>query len=265
MRPDSTQRASRRPSICGRPGTSRRAPASTEGKRDARVSMSKDERTRAAESRTSATNLAARDHRAVVLPRWSQRRRRPHREARTSHGKSYGRTIPLVRSGVPVVLSALIVAIVIVGCGGSSKTSTRSTARATGICKTSELGGSGGVPSPGAGSAGVTFRLRNLSRAPCILEGYPRLTMRGATGRRLPTTTVHAGGTPVLVTLIPSHSAFVTAGWPLPSSTCEGPRAAAVDVALPHVSGSVVVAVGSGNQPFSPCRGKIGVGPFEPR
>jgi len=171
----------------------------------------------------------------------------------------------------PGIVVLAVISGVASACGAATATATKSagirqsTDAPAHMCHGPQLRGSATLPIPGAGSDSVTFSFRNVSLVRCTLEGYPRLQMRNAHDRPLPTITVHAGGTPQLITLAHGASALVYAGWPLPRHSCAGPRATLVVVRLPRVSKPIDVPVGSANQPFDPCKGTIGVSPLEQR
>lgn len=164
-------------------------------------------------------------------------------------------------------LGAAALFLVAASCGAGRHPSVAATAVPAVVypCNASQLRASATLPTPGAGSAGVVFTFRNSSLTRCSVEGYPVLHLRGAQGRPLHTTTGHAGGTAEPVALNHRGIAFVYASWPLPRNSCEGPRAALVVIRLPRVRAPIDVPVGSASQAFTPCQGKIGVSPLEPR
>jgi hypothetical protein len=133
-------------------------------------------------------------------------------------------------------------------------------------CTPSQLMGSATAPTPGAGSVRMTVEFRNRSMAPCTLEGFPSLTMRGDNGVALPTIVEHSGPGSV-VTIMPGQVASLSLQWP--DEPCRGAHteAANVDARLPRMAQVVVVRVRAGNQPpeapaFTPCQGRILEGGF---
>lgn len=136
--------------------------------------------------------------------------------------------------------------------------------RALAICKAAQLRGSATLPlrTPAGGAAGpsigASFSFRNTSSALCSMQGYPRLTLRTTSGRRLPLKIVHFNHyTPSIVTLAPWHETlgfFVS--W---AAGCKGPHAATAVIRLPRVRHSFVVPVGSRGHPFAPCPSRLQV------
>lgn len=211
----------------------------------------------------------------IPVPRRSTRQHALHQRATPSDGLKASGSLRARRDPVyplwarPLaVLLPTVVGVAVFGAGGSASSTvpTRdATQHSAGVCKGSLLRARATRPIPGAGSVGVTFTFKNVSPTRCTVEGYPQLQMRDASGRPLPTTTVHAGGTVVPVILGHAAAAIVFAAWPLPSSTCQGPRAAKVSVRLRDVRSPIAVTVGSVHQPFTPCQGKVGVSPLTAR
>jgi hypothetical protein len=125
-------------------------------------------------------------------------------------------------------------------------------------CTAAQLEASFSGPSLGANSEGGIFYFKNVSSAPCLLQGHPQLTLRDASGSIVPTSILYqpfvvgpAPSPPPLVTLFSGQSATSGASW---SPKCEGALVSTVDVALSGEAQPFVISIPpSHGIPFAPC------------
>lgn len=93
--------------------------------------------------------------------------------------------------------------------GPAPTTSTAPTDR----CHTSELSGSLGAETAGAGQRYATLVLRNTGARTCTVHGFGGLGLAGADGGALPTTQVRTGGPATTVRLAPGATARSDLHW----------------------------------------------------
>jgi hypothetical protein len=80
-------------------------------------------------------------------------------------------------------------------------------------CHTSELTGSLGPETAGAGQRYATLILRNTGGRSCTVHGFGGIGLAGAGGAALPTKQVRAGGPPTTVSLAPGATARSALHW----------------------------------------------------
>ena len=80
-------------------------------------------------------------------------------------------------------------------------------------CHTSELTGSLGPETAGAGQRYATLILRNTGGRTCTVHGFGGVGLAGADGRALPTTQVRSGGPATTVRLAPGGTARSALHW----------------------------------------------------
>ncbi|HEY5023431.1 MAG TPA: DUF4232 domain-containing protein [Acidimicrobiales bacterium] len=135
---------------------------------------------------------------------------------------------------------------------GTSTTSSTTTSSIPGLaCAARDLVMSVAGSQGAAGTFELTFALRNISGAPCPMNGYPGAQLVGASGTQLPTHVVSGGSyqftsfAPAPVTLAPGATAYVNLAYSdVPSgteTTC--PTATQIQVTPPHAVDHDVVAV----------------------
>jgi hypothetical protein len=193
---------------------------------------------------------------------------------------------------------ALLVVILVAGCGSGAHSSQRSKNR--GASGATGMTGSTGsnVPAGTTSSAGdrckapqlrlaytssqgatghieASFQLRNVSQTGCTLFGYPGARMLDAKGNALPTR-VQRGGAfyadtrrrPTKVSLAPGQSARFVFGYsdnPEIGSGATGtprscPKAARLEVTPPNSYSQLVISVSSAGS-FAPCGGVLVASP----
>jgi hypothetical protein len=105
----------------------------------------------------------------------------------------------------------------------------------------------------------ITFTFTNRSAAVCHVAGYPRLRWFDARGHRL-ALTVHRVPGSAVVPLDPGQAASASATF----TPCSATRATRARITLPAVAAPFTLRIGSAQQPFAPCHGRIGVGALRP-
>ncbi len=113
-------------------------------------------------------------------------------------------------------------------------------------CATTGLQVSQGLNQAAAGTASTVFALRNVSGRTCLLDGYPGMAFRTATGTLL-RGTVRRGGSTVfrdpgakVITLAPGGSASYSLAYTVPqTSTCR--RTGQVQVTPPGATTSLTL------------------------
>ena len=118
----------------------------------------------------------------------------------------------------------------------------------TGRCHTSELTGSLGPETAGAGQRYATLILRNTGGRSCTVHGFGGLGLAGAGGAALPTKQVRAGGPPTTVSLAPGATARSALHWGAvngpgdpPTGACQ-PAATTLRVIPPDETDALSVA-----------------------
>ncbi len=113
----------------------------------------------------------------------------------------------------------------------------------------------------------VELRVKDLGSTACGLQGYPTIGLLAANGSSLTTRQARIPHgkpvTPPVTVLDPVWDAGTAFSWPRPTARCSAhPTATAVRLALPGVTGTETVKVGSATRPVDPCGGKIAVAPI---
>lgn len=129
-------------------------------------------------------------------------------------------------------------------------------------CTARQLSVSVGAPSLISSHGDAQLTVHNLARAPCSVRGEPTISLRAATGQRLPVGRARQGGT-VTPATAPGHG-IVAASllWSARHRHCGLPSPASASVGLPGIAGRFDVALRPGRARLGPCSGRIEASPF---
>ncbi len=168
-------------------------------------------------------------------------------------------------------LAASFAVVALTGCGGSNGGSTSTSATATGSsaatdCRAADLRLRLGHGSAAAGHELAPFSLRNASRHPCGLRGFPRVVLLNRSGQPMNVTVAPRsldffGHIAVRQVAVPAGD---VASFRLAVSTGinggDCPTAHSMRVTLPEGSGAISFVLGN----ILACPGGVSVSPFAP-
>lgn len=137
-------------------------------------------------------------------------------------------------------------------------------------CHTAALSARGVDAQGAAGNVYVNFRLRNVSRSICTVQGYVGVQLLGVHDRRLPTRLRRERGPQPRIVLRPGRSAFFFLHFPNPGIVgpgCHPQTALHLLVTPPDEFTSLYVSgrVPGGGYPVRPCGGRLSTAPLRAR
>lgn len=137
-------------------------------------------------------------------------------------------------------------------------------------CHTAALSARGVDAQGAAGNVYVDFRLRNVSRSICTVQGYVGVQLLGVHDRRLPTRLRRERGPQPRIVLRPGQSDFFFLHFPNPGIVgpgCHPQTALHLLVTPPDEFTSLYVSgrVPGGGYPVRPCGGRLSTAPLRAR
>lgn len=130
-------------------------------------------------------------------------------------------------------------------------------------CVASQLAVSIGTPSlqPTQGEAQLT--VHNLTHTPCSVKGGPTISLRAASGRRLPVGLAHQPAVPPVATATGHGMLAATLLWSHPRRHCSLPSPTSASVGLPGISRPFEVALTPSRARLGPCSGRLQASPLD--